>query len=69
MHVQFFRPHSPPDPDAAMEDNLRRAYLSPGTVAPAPLAAPLADLLRRLYDRARPSDGGVVRRPTPRRRS
>jgi hypothetical protein len=67
MHVQFYPPHSPPDPEAALEDNLRRAYLSPDAEMPDTLAPPFADLLRRLRDRARLSDGGEARRPVTRR--
>ena len=61
MQVHYYPPFSPPDPAAALEDHLRRAYSALDPVSP----EPLCDAVRRLTERttlqAKP-------KPAPRRR-
>ncbi len=52
MEVQYYPPYIPPDPAMALEDNLRRAYPAPPDLPP----DRLADLLRRLMERAAAQD-------------
>jgi len=56
MHVQYYPPHLPPDPAAALEENLRRAYPAPDSRG----SARLQEVLRRLKEKANPKDATLT---------
>lgn len=58
MHVHHYPPFSPPDPNVALEDNLRRAYpvvdTDPERTGPdrAVTPAALQDVMRRIRNKS-----------------
>lgn len=56
MDVQYYPPHSPPDPSAALEEHLRRAYPAPDSRG----SARLQEVLRRLKEKANPQDARLT---------